>query len=169
MAVLVINAGSSSLKFSLFEGERCQARGLVDRLGASGDEKPRFSARGGEGKSIVDKTIEASDHDAPCRSCLRFCGSIFQSRRFSRSVIVLFTEAIDSRNQCDFRTTCCITSKPLFRSRRCINRTPWFRCAILLGCDRSCRKSLASTRPFTRANRPWNVCTPCPAPISSKE
>jgi len=70
MAILVINAGSSSLKFSLFEGEDNPARGAIDRLGAEG--KPHFSAKDAEGKTLRNEIVEARDHDAALSLLLAF-------------------------------------------------------------------------------------------------
>ncbi len=58
--VLVINAGSSSLKFSLFEAgaegdPELQVRGLVEGIGT----KPHFTARDVHGEKLVDSTYES--------------------------------------------------------------------------------------------------------------
>ena len=65
-ALLVLNAGSSSIKFSVFEvGERSAAlallyRGEVDGLGA----RPHFVARDGAGARLADDTLAAgATHD----------------------------------------------------------------------------------------------------------
>jgi acetate kinase len=63
--LLVLNAGSSSIKFSVFElGERSALallfRGEVDGLGA----RPRFAARDGAGARLADDTLAAgATHD----------------------------------------------------------------------------------------------------------
>lgn len=55
-AILVLNAGSSSLKFSVFIDEdgglRLHLRGAVDGL----TESPRFIASDASGKAIEEKT-----------------------------------------------------------------------------------------------------------------
>ncbi len=57
---LVLNAGSSSLKFCVFqrpqgEGWRLEARGQIEGLGTS----PRLSARDDGGKSLADEKLDA--------------------------------------------------------------------------------------------------------------
>ena len=56
---LVLNAGSSSLKFCVFqrpEGEswRLEARGQIEGIGTS----PRLSVKGADGESLVDEKLE---------------------------------------------------------------------------------------------------------------
>lgn len=64
MALLILNAGSSSLKFSLFAGETLHARGILDRLGAENGRVPaRFRAQDAAGKSLVDVTIQARNQE----------------------------------------------------------------------------------------------------------
>jgi acetate kinase len=60
----VINAGSSSLKFSVFrrptaEGWRLEARGQIEGIGTA----PHFSAKDGAGQSIADRRLDSSVHD----------------------------------------------------------------------------------------------------------
>jgi acetate kinase len=62
--VLILNAGSSSLKFCVFlraEGEdwKLESRGQIEGIGTS----PRLSARDGAGKPLVDHKLEAAVHD----------------------------------------------------------------------------------------------------------
>lgn len=57
---LVLNAGSSSLKFCVFqrpegEGWRLEARGQIEGIGTS----PRLSVKNGEGKSLADEKLDA--------------------------------------------------------------------------------------------------------------
>ena len=63
---LVLNAGSSSLKFCVFqrpEGEawRLEARGQIEGIGVA----PQLSAKSGEGKSLVDEKLSTSVSDVP--------------------------------------------------------------------------------------------------------
>jgi acetate kinase len=61
---LVLNAGSSSLKFSVYHRPerawRVEARGLIEGLGSS----PRFSAKGGDGTVLDQHALPASVADA---------------------------------------------------------------------------------------------------------
>lgn len=73
-AVLVLNAGSSSIKFSLFALEddgtpALSSRGQIEGIGSG----PRLSARRACGEVLVDRALDpadASDH-AGCLRCLR--------------------------------------------------------------------------------------------------
>ena len=61
---LVLNAGSSSLKFCVYrrsEGEnwRLEARGQIEGIGTS----PRLSAKDAEGASLADQTLDATVRD----------------------------------------------------------------------------------------------------------
>jgi acetate kinase len=61
---LVLNAGSSSLKFCVFgrvDGEswRLESRGQIDGIGTA----PRLSARDGEGHSLADQKLDGEVHD----------------------------------------------------------------------------------------------------------
>src|SRR6185295_1769390 len=63
---LVLNAGSSSLKFCVFqrpEGEswRLEARGQIEGIGVA----PQLSAKSGEGQSLVDEKLSTSVSDVP--------------------------------------------------------------------------------------------------------
>ena len=56
-SILVVNAGSSSIKFQLFsvgDGDRLERRmkGQMDGIGS----RPRLLAKGDDGKSLVDRT-----------------------------------------------------------------------------------------------------------------
>ena len=66
MQILVLNCGSSSLKFQLIEisgaSERKLARGIVDRIGA--DASYRFE---GEGFALVEASTQVNDHEAAVR------------------------------------------------------------------------------------------------------
>lgn len=62
---VVLNAGSSSLKFSLFEVSvggswRLEARGQVEGIGTA----PRFSARDGDGGRLADESLDSTVHNA---------------------------------------------------------------------------------------------------------
>jgi len=63
--VLVLNAGSSSLKFSVYrisDGDTWhpEARGQIEGIGTS----PRFSAKNGWGASLDDRVLDSTVHDA---------------------------------------------------------------------------------------------------------
>lgn len=63
---LVLNAGSSSLKFCVFqrpegEGWRLEARGQIEGIGVA----PQLSAKSGDGKSLVDEKLSTDVRDVP--------------------------------------------------------------------------------------------------------
>lgn len=61
--ILVLNAGSSSIKFQLFQGEESVLSGQIDGLGASAWVKGKTA----EGKVLMDRALseeEAKDHTA---------------------------------------------------------------------------------------------------------
>jgi acetate kinase len=84
---LVINAGSSSLKFSVFEraaGDpwRFSARGQIDGIGTA----PRFTARDDAGARLADDTLDAGAiHDA--RSALEPLAAWLRTRYSGASVL----------------------------------------------------------------------------------
>jgi acetate kinase len=62
--VLVLNAGSSSLKFCVFErsseeGWHLESRGQIEGIGTS----PRLSAKNAVGQALVNRNLEAEVHD----------------------------------------------------------------------------------------------------------
>src|SRR5262245_43948541 len=61
---VVINAGSSSLKFCVYRRPPDQpwvieSRGQIEGIGTS----PRFTAKDGEGKSVLDRQLDTSVND----------------------------------------------------------------------------------------------------------
>ena len=68
MAILVINAGSSSVKFTLFnaDGKTAQAAGIVERIGIDGT---RLKYRGREGQ-FLDQLVPAADADQAINTIL---------------------------------------------------------------------------------------------------
>ena len=79
MSVLVVNAGSSSLKVRLFEAGdgaelRLLARGTIERIGK--DAKATFQAEGHSGsESPVHESLDASDHAGAVAHALDWLGS----------------------------------------------------------------------------------------------
>jgi acetate kinase len=61
MSLLVLNAGSATLKFALFHEETCLARGILDRLGEGGPA--RFGARDAAGRVLLDTEVKAETHE----------------------------------------------------------------------------------------------------------
>jgi len=64
VAILVINCGSSSVRFALFAAEETLPRvwsGVIERVGLA---NARFRAVDGEGVTVIDETEDIADHDA---------------------------------------------------------------------------------------------------------
>jgi acetate kinase len=59
--ILVVNAGSSSIKFSLFEGDKETHRGLVERIGIGGT-MPHALIRTTSGTTLYDGPARGSTH-----------------------------------------------------------------------------------------------------------
>ena len=61
MKILVINAGSSSLKYQLFDmdGEKVLAKGLCERIGIDGHLKHSPLV---EGKNVFDQDVSLPTH-----------------------------------------------------------------------------------------------------------
>ncbi len=60
MAVLTLNAGSSSLKFALFDGGRAVLRGAIEDI----MEAPTASAEGADGQALAMPALEGTGHEA---------------------------------------------------------------------------------------------------------
>ncbi|MGB7159883.1 MAG: acetate/propionate family kinase [Tepidisphaeraceae bacterium] len=61
--IAVLNAGSSSLKFSVFRGEMVTCKGLIDRLGRPQAGETRAAVRGEDGASLFEGAIPARNHE----------------------------------------------------------------------------------------------------------
>jgi len=72
-AILVVNAGSSSLKFQVFALENndlaMRVRGLIDGIGT----KPHFAVKDAAGATVVDRPLSAVEGGSPA-ACLAFLG-----------------------------------------------------------------------------------------------
>jgi acetate kinase len=61
--VAVLNAGSSSLKFSVFSGDVVTCKGLIDRLGSSQAAQPRAAVQDENRAKVFDGQISARNHE----------------------------------------------------------------------------------------------------------
>jgi acetate kinase len=66
--IVVLNAGSSSLKYAVFSAETLVQRGQVDRIGAAGES--RVEAWNGEGMPVAGTEVPAADHEAALAALL---------------------------------------------------------------------------------------------------
>ncbi len=86
--ILVLNAGSSSIKFQLFKGEESVLSGQIDGLGASAWVKGKSA----EGKTIMDRALsteEARTTTPRYRSFLHCSKSSILNSKWTQSVTVL--------------------------------------------------------------------------------
>ncbi|HEV7222187.1 MAG TPA: acetate/propionate family kinase [Pirellulales bacterium] len=85
--VLVINSGSSSLKFALFEmggGETLLLTGKLERIGL---DQGTFQARDGDGQALVDRADEKlPDHETTIRRLLDWLSQQGQSENLAAAV-----------------------------------------------------------------------------------
>jgi acetate kinase len=75
--VLTLNAGSSSLKFGLYEAEaepREVCTGQIDRVGG---EDARLKAKGGDGRALADRAVAAPDQPGALDAVLSFLSEGF--------------------------------------------------------------------------------------------
>jgi len=75
--ILVLNAGSSSLKLSLYDGETVLCRGLADRIGL---DAPHVKIKSGTGDVLTEQTLSGSDHQAVLDWLLNWCNSFLGGR-----------------------------------------------------------------------------------------
>ncbi|CAN5526012.1 acetate/propionate family kinase [soil metagenome] len=61
--IAIFNAGSSSLKFSIYDGETALYQGLIDRLGTAGSGACRSVIKGADRIPIFDGQILAKNHE----------------------------------------------------------------------------------------------------------
>ena len=74
--VLTLNAGSSSLKFGLFEAEdepRAVCAGQVERIGAGA----RLKAKAADGRALAEASVDAADHAGALDAALGFLAEGF--------------------------------------------------------------------------------------------
>jgi acetate kinase len=81
-SIAVINAGSSSVKFALYDAEkdeRCQFRGQVEGIGV----KPRFKVADDDGRVVEERdfgAVQGFDHDSATREIIATGRSLLRGR-----------------------------------------------------------------------------------------
>ena len=128
-SILVLNAGSSSLKFSIFGADRVNGgllvRGQVEGIGTA----PRFVLRSASGERIDEQTLAAgADHEQALGVV------VDRTALISAMVIWPLSGIVSCMAVCSLpipsRSTRLFSKRwnDSFRSPRCINRTTWQRC-----------------------------------------
>lgn len=62
MQTLILNAGSSSLKFALLDGEAELGRGLIERIGLEDAQGPHAQVKDRAGHVLCDRSLPGLDH-----------------------------------------------------------------------------------------------------------
>jgi acetate kinase len=76
--IAVLNAGSSSLKFAVFDGETMLRRGQIDRIGsAASSAPPRLSIAGDERTEAITTEVAAHNHEAALEVLLEWFRKLF--------------------------------------------------------------------------------------------
>ncbi|HWD27655.1 MAG TPA: acetate/propionate family kinase [Rhizomicrobium sp.] len=77
--ILVLNAGSSSIKFSLFDGAEALCDGAIDKLGPAAE----LRAHAADGAPLVHRTLDATTHEDALRVLLDWLESAFAATRLA--------------------------------------------------------------------------------------
>src|SRR5258705_5327105 len=78
--VLTLNAGSSSVKFALYDvgdREERQAFGILDRIGLAGGH---FRAERGQSGELVDRPLDLSNHAAALAALFDWLSGLHEDR-----------------------------------------------------------------------------------------
>ena len=151
-AILVLNAGSSSIKFLLF-AERNGALDPVVRGQIEGmHTAPRFAARGADGAPLAEKSWGEGvslGHDGGRGASRGFSARAGRRPRARGGRPPRRPRRDGVRGTGPARLRCrSPCSKNSYRLRRCISRTTWRRSASCSSAGRVCRRSPASIRRF---------------------
>ena len=123
-AIVVLNAGSSSLKFSLFDvaedGPALVQRGQLEGLAT----KTHFVAKDAVGATIAEHSwYRALGHDGAMAHLVLHLRQTLAGRELARSGIASCTAACGTAARCASTRASSPTSKRWCRSRRCTSRT----------------------------------------------
>jgi hypothetical protein len=160
-AIAVLNAGSSSLKFSLF-AERGNALELTVRGHVEGlYTAPRFVAKDRHGKILGEKSWGDGvtlGHDGALDHLVAFLRAKLGEQPSQELDTASFMAGSSTANRFASTRRSCRRWKSTFRSPLCISRTTWRQCAPYWDARRNCLRSLASiphsTMPSPRWHRP---------------
>ena len=166
-AILVVNAGSSSLKFQVFAldggGLERRVRGQIDGIGVA----PRLRAADGSGGDARRAQLPTG------QGATTFPSAMAETSDWLRALEGLELRAIGHRvvhggpefdQRRSWSTRRCSTGSPVTRRwRRCTSRTTWRRSDWRWRSTPRCRRSPASTPPSTAAAPRTPTATPCRA------
>ncbi|MBQ9412350.1 MAG: acetate kinase [Oscillospiraceae bacterium] len=140
MKVLVINAGSSSLKYQLIdmEHETLLAKGLCERIGIDGKftYKPQVAGK---------ETVNAADYAMP--SHVEAIDAVLNALADPKNGVVASMDEIDAvghrvvHGGKEFAASCLITEESIEGIKKCFPLAPLHNPANLLGID-ACRKAM---------------------------
>jgi acetate kinase len=119
-SIAVINAGSSSVKFAIYQAtrdEHCLFRGQVEGIGVA----PRLEVADDKGGVVEDRILpgQGFDHDAAMREIIETGRALLKEE----SVIASFTAVSIMPRPCGSPKPFSMISPNSSRSRRCISRT----------------------------------------------
>jgi acetate kinase len=164
-AILVLNAGSSSVKFSVFIAEdealELKFRGQLEGLFTS----PRFVAKDPNGKVVSEKSwgdgVKLGHEGAleHLRDYLLGLASEIQLIGVGHRVVHGGTKYA---RPVRLNQAVLADLEQLIRSRRCISRTTCDPSASSWSACRPCRKWPCLTPRFTALIHPWPRCSRCP-------
>ena len=163
----VLNAGSSSIKFSLFAQPAATSRSVLRGQVESIHTAPRFVAQERQPAQTISE--QAWDEGTPARPrrCARAHRGLraaigWRPRSSRRRASRRARRARVSRSPCASTARCWPSSSSSSRSRRCTSRTTWRRSGSCSSAGPSCRRSPASTPRSTARSRSWRRCSRCP-------
>ena len=152
--ILVVNAGSSSIKFQLFEigrDDRLERRlkGQIEGIGT----RPRLIATGTNREVLTDETWPAAEVGTCARRARQAC-RLPAARHWRQTsgrgwATVSSTAARDTASQSPLIPPCWTSSNGLVRSLRCINRITLRPFGQFWSGSRIFCRLPASTPPFT--------------------
>jgi Acetokinase family len=128
----VINAGSSSVKFSFYEGERRVLGGQVEGIGA----RPSASATGPDGERITPPNLGAKPPSVPSEvlpAILPWQEPDSATGDLRRSATAWFTAGCATPGPPASLRNCCPSSRLWCRSHHCMSPTTSRRSAAALG------------------------------------
>jgi acetate kinase len=164
--ILVLNAGSSSLKFSLFRLDAAGAlqltlRGQIDGIGT----RPHLKASDEAGRNLVDRDM-APDEAREVKDAIAFAGAWLRGQLKGEPLLAVGHRVVHGGAEysrpvlVDYAVFDAL--EKLIPLPPCTSRTTWRR---FVRCVRRSRRSPrlpVSTRPFTAPTHRWLIFMRCP-------